>query len=130
MPLPHALSQALNSPALRTALVGIAQELLAGQAEYRRLHWGTEGSGPMALEVPDQPKRLVVLGALSRVGYLTTKAGERAEFVHVFGDLDEDGRHVGPRPVLAVGTYENGRQELVILRGKSQYSVTKHGIEG
>lgn len=130
MPLPHVLAQALSNPALRAALANAAGELLRGQLEYKELHWGDEGRGPVALEVPGDARRLVVLGALSRVGYLTSKGGERAEFVHVFGDLDEDGRHVGPRPILAVGTYDGGRQELVILRGKSQYSVTRHGIEG
>ena len=130
MNLPHALAQALANPALRSALANAAGELLRGQLEYENLHWGDKGTGPIALEVPGDARRLVVLGALSRIGYLTTKAGERSEFVHMFGDLDQDGRHVGPRPILAVGTYDGGRQELVILRGKSQYTVTRHGIEG
>lgn len=130
MSLPHVLGQALSNPALRSALASIAQELVAGQLEYKRLHWGDDGRGPVPLEVPGDARQLVTLGALSRVGYITSKGGERAEYVHVFGDLDEDGRHVGPRPLLAVGTYDGGRRELVILRGKSSYTVTRHGIEG
>lgn len=130
MRFPDVLAQALANPQIRAALAGAAGELLRGQLDYQSLHWGEPGAGPVALEVPGDAKRLVVLGALSRVGYVTSKGGERSEFVHMFGDLDEDGRHVGPRPILAVGTYEGGRQELVILRGKSQYSVTRHGIEG
>lgn len=130
MGLPDVLAQALANPQIRAALAGAAGELLRGQLEYQNLHWGEPGTGPVALEVPGDARRLVVLGALSRVGYITSKGGERSEFVHMFGDLDEEGRHVGPRPILAVGTYEGGRQELVILRGKSQYSVTRHGIEG
>ena len=130
MRLPDVVAQVLSNPALRSALVDAAGELVGGAAEYRRLHWGTEGRGPMRLDVPGEARRLVVLGALSRVGYITSKAGEQSEFVHLFGDLDEDGRHIGPRPVLAVGDYDGGRRELVILRGRSRYTVTQHGIEG
>jgi len=130
MSLPNVLVQALSNPQLRAALASAAGDLLRGQLDYKELHWGDDGSGPVALEVPGDAQRLVVLGALSRVGYITKKGGERSEFVHLFGDLDEEGRHIGPRPILAVGTYDGGRQELVILRGKSQYTVTRHGIEG
>lgn len=135
-----ALAAVLANPVLRP-LVERAAESILGQAEqgeqgrrdFSRLHWGQPSAGLRLEELPPEPDRLVLLGDLTRVGYLTRK-GKGApveEFVHVFGDEQPDGSYLGPRPLLVVGMYDDDEPEsLHILRAASPYRVTSHGIEG
>lgn len=135
-----ALSAALASPVLRPLLERAAARILGdaeqgerGRADFERLHWGAKSQGLRLEELAPEPDRLVVLGDLSRVGYLTKKGrNEVEEFVHVFGSEQVDGTHLGPRPLLVVGFYDDEEEpeSLHILRARSDYRVTTHGIEG
>lgn len=129
-----AIARALQNPAARPILEAVARKLVRADDDFERLHWGApDCTTSVTLTPPAPPDRLVSLGGLHAVEYLTTKGGDgQSLYRHEFGR--EVSRQVwrGPRPVLAVGFYDNGsrQQELFIARGASRYRVTTHGIEG
>ena len=70
--------------------------LSAGERDYERLHWGDRATGGGFAPLPPEPSRLVKLGALSRVAYVTRKGrdAEPEEFVHTFGRENRAGDFV------------------------------------
>jgi hypothetical protein len=135
--------RALDNPVARSAIVTVLDRLTGSarvraqspaERDYERLHWGNRPRGPGGLvPLPPAPDRMVKLGAVSRIGYITAKDGdEPEEFIHCFGREVERDVFEGARPLLVVGFYDDEpeREELFLLRGKSPYRVTTHGIEG
>jgi hypothetical protein len=111
---------ALRTPGAQKILVSAAQQILDGQARYKELHWGRKGQGATTVQLPRDQEPLVQLGALTRIGYLTQKGPadfEPTEYVHTFS------------PALP-WVYVNGDRDLLIVRGRSQYTVKRHGIIG
>lgn len=127
------LVRTLSNPAARPLLEVALKRVFGVEDDYTRLHWGAKDCTTcVSLTPPESPDKLVSLGGLHAVEYFTTKGEEQALYRHEFGHHDKKtGVWVGPRPVLAVGFYENGRTpELFIARGRSPFRVTTHGIEG
>lgn len=117
------IARALELPDVRNALATYAKELLVGEKQFRELHWGRADEAFVSEQLPGRrnPHGLVRLGALSRIAYVTAKGDdEDVEWVHTFSN---------PFPWLCVATRpETKRRDLVIVRGRSSYDVTKHGI--
>lgn len=130
MTLKEILTAALATPQGREVLSEVGRALITGEVDYKRLHWGRDAHGA-SLERLEVGGHATELGALSHIGYVTEKGGDPAatDYLHEFGGAREVRPGLfhfrAPLPTLAV------RQgDLVILRGRSRYRVTSHGIEG
>ena len=107
-------------PGAKRALAEYVDRIRAAHAGYRKLHWGDGGrDGVKHATVPDVSGGVVVLGRLVEVAYLTRK-DEVAIYEHSFR---------APYPVLCVAP-DGSREGLVVVRDRSRYTVTRHGIEG
>jgi hypothetical protein len=109
---------ALRSPGGKAVLLRVAQQILEGKRDYQRMHWGRQGQGATTIDV-SAARPFVQLGALTRVGYVTLKGVDRepTEYVHTF------------RVALPL-LYVTSDGELSIVRGRSKYKITSHGIVG
>jgi hypothetical protein len=116
------LNRLLNGAARAGELAAAAQKLLGSSPEsrYRQTHGGHDGWGrpPLRSTAPDPREVSIELGTLTRIAYLAAKNpdGRVEEFIHDFET---------PYPVLAFTS-----AGLVIVRDRSKYTVTSHGIEG
>ena len=97
-----------------------ARQLIKLRDDFRGTHWGSEEDmhATTRVRVPDVSKGIVAMGPLVSLVYLATKGGGLYEWEHEF---------TGSRPILA---YAHDGSGLVIVRGDSDYTVTKKGIEG
>lgn len=97
-----------------------ARQLIKLRDDFRGTHWGSEENmrATTRVRVPDVSSGIVSMGPLVSIVYLATKGGETYEWEHAFE---------GSRPILA---YAHDGSGLVIVRGDSDYTVTKKGIEG
>lgn len=101
------------------ALLGrVAHDYATSRARYRAEHWGLDPART-DLATVRPAGQLASLGALAWVGYVTEKAGDDGPtlYEHDFAT---------PLPLLC----STESHDLVILRGRSTYTITTHGIEG
>lgn len=110
--------RAAASPEGRRILGFMADQLNAGETNYEKLHWGRSGRPAIVEDLPTEGP-LTHLGALSHIGYVTEKGGDRgpANYLHTFAT---------PLP----GLFVDATGQLRILRGRSKYRTSSHGIEG
>jgi len=97
-----------------------ARQIKKLRDDFRETHWGSEEDmhATTRVRVPNIDAGIVAMGPLVSVVYLATKGGRTYEWEHAFE---------GARPILA---YAHDGSGLVIVRGDSDYTVTKKGIEG
>jgi hypothetical protein len=109
------------------AVKSLVESDAPGRKAYEKTHWGDRGEGrTFEVDAPDPRTGLTAMGELIAIEYRTkkgTKGSKRDIYRHVF----EGG--VGYRPILSF-TYDERPSGLVIVRGRSDYDVTAHGIEG
>lgn len=132
---------ARHVPGAMAQLRGIAQgferQAASGQNAYRSTHWGEPGRQQSSFaDAPDPRAGVTALGYLYSISYVTKKrgdpnaAGQWPIYTHPFGLVG--GRKL-PKleelPVLAF-TQEERPSGLVVIRGRSRYTVTSRGIEG
>ncbi len=106
------------------------EHLQAMQARFQELHWGREqatGRRPFyPAAAPDASEGAIELGHLAEIGYLTRKGRDREPVLYVHRFETPRGR-IDDLPILCEAANGSG---LVIVRGRSRYTVTGHGIEG
>ena len=112
------LRRAYHSPGGKLVL-SLAEQLLSGHKRYEAEHWGKKSRGARLVEAAESEGPLVLVGALSRVSYITQK-GLDEEWVEYEHDFSE------PYPWL----YHTPEGELVIVRGDSLYRMRDRGITG
>lgn len=97
-----------------------ARKAMSLADDFKSKHWeSTEGMRvTQRVNLPNVESGIVAMGPLLSVVYLATKGGRTFEWEHEF---DED------HPILS---YAHDGSGLVIVRGRSKYTVTKRGIEG
>jgi hypothetical protein len=121
----------------REIAAGFERGAKTGQKAYKSTHWGEQGRAQSSMALaPDPRTGVTALGYLCSISYVTRKAGDPKPegqwpiYKHDFGLVR--GRKV-PRleelPVLGF-TYAEHPSGLVVIRGRSPYTVTARGIEG
>ena len=105
-----------------TGLLRLADEINSGHEQYVAKHWGQPADKRRVRQqpLPRVDEGLVELGELVSLVYLTRKGrdGEGVEYEHEFEDT------------LPTLTFAPDGSGLVIVRGRSKYTVTNRGIEG
>ena len=95
-----------------------AEQLKKAASIYESFHWGEPMDRVRRKRMSPIPKVAVKLGKLNSLVYETSKAGEKAEWEHSFG---EEG---GKRPDLVMDAKTN---KLHIVGG--DYRIEKEGIK-
>lgn len=118
------------------SLEGLAKR---GQKTYKRTHWGDVGKQQSSWVggIPDPRAGLTAMGHLFSISYVTRKGGDPKGqgqwpvYTHHFGvgGGTKRGPALDSLPILSFTTEERP-SGLVVVRGKSRYSVTTRGIEG
>ena len=119
----RAMSQILfvaeRVPGAIDVLAANARKIKAIREDFRETHWGDDEIGVTSeVRIPTASSGVVALGDLVSVVYLASKAGRLHEWEH---------RFEGPRPILS---YAHDGSGLIVVRGDSDYTITRKGIEG
>ena len=79
----------------------------------------------VVLKSREIPKKLILVGELTGVSYMSDRSGKMEEYMHFFGVNEDTGRKKGKKPILA--TDETGKL-LFIVDGT--FKVTDRVIVG